>query len=141
MGEMPAGVRIKRGRLQISYQVKGERVFEMLTLKPTERNIAEAARIRKERKDDTRYGLRTSEPRSTKLFEPVTQAYLDPALVAGDQFRLALSSRNTSRDALNQFWFPALGKTPIAWCPRAAVAGNRRHDRMGQPQRRERTRS
>jgi integrase len=46
--------------------------------------------------------------------QPIAQTYLDHALIAGDEFRLALSSRNTWRDALNQFWMPTLGRMPIA---------------------------
>jgi integrase len=104
MNELPKGVRVRSGAVEISYQVGGKRKFETLDLKPTKAGIAEAARVRAERMKARRFGIEPdddSEPIITGTFSEVAQEYLNHA-------ELAVSTRGSYRAALQTYWMPSL---------------------------------
>lgn len=88
-----------RGKLQIRYSADGKIYEETLDLPNTKAGVAEAVRIRKQRKIAREHGL--IEQTVLRPFEEVAQAYLDSA-------DLKLSTRNSYRDALNIYWLPHL---------------------------------
>jgi integrase len=113
MKDLPRGVRIRRGKLEINYQYDGTQRFETLPLSPSKRGIEEAVRIRRERLEQLKYGIAiVSAPASGVPFSEVAQACLDHARDAreDDRFKLQLSTRNSYRDALNKYWVPYLQK-------------------------------
>jgi len=97
--DYPRGIRPMRGKLQIRYTVDGQRYAETLDLAPTRTGVADAARIRKERISARQYGA----PVTDRPFEQLAQAYLDALTVA-------LSTRNSYRDALNIYWSGLAGR-------------------------------
>lgn len=118
------GIRPRRGKIQIRYQHGGRIHEETLDLAWTPGNIAEAARIRDERRRRLRDGLSPVEgvvasprARSDLTFAQVAQEYLDhaiaPELDEDDPFRLKLSSRNSARELLNNYWLEPLGRERI----------------------------
>lgn len=93
----PTGVRPHYGKIEIRWQWRGKVYTETLDLTPTHGHLAQAARVRKQRIEATRYGLAKSTKSETQLFSEVAQAYLDQA-------ELQLSTRSSYRDALNIYW-------------------------------------
>jgi len=104
MNDLPKGLRIKNGKLQISYQVGGRRTFEVLDLRPTKTGIAEAVRIRDERKKAQKFGIVQDDdagPVTLGTFSEVAQLTLDHA-------DIAMSTRGSYRGLLQKYWMPGL---------------------------------
>jgi integrase len=105
--DMPRGVRVRAGRIEINYQRDGRRVYETLDGGDVSaRAIAQAARLRKQRIVDLAAGITPAAiERENPRVDALAQDYLD-ALPARN---VAPSTIDSYRDILNRYWLPHVG--------------------------------
>ena len=108
MGDYPKGVRpspTNPDAIQIRWQVHGRRHSEIIDLRPTETNLARAAKIRQARIADARYGTPDAAPSEITLAE-YAQQWLESLTVTPE-------TAETYASALNVYWSSLAGR-PVA---------------------------
>lgn len=99
--DLPPGIRQRGGKLQIRYPgPDGRRKEETLDLRPTKSGVADALRILKQRRLESKYGATQT---SSMRFEALAQEWLDRITVKP-------STRASYRDSLNRYWADLAGQ-------------------------------
>ena len=105
MNDLPKGVAVRSGHLHINYQHQGQRFHEATGLKATNGNVAAAAKLRANRLEELKYGVKPEEEEEeifrTGTFATVTQSFLDALAVKP-------STRKSYRQLLQIYWMPHL---------------------------------
>ena len=118
-GEFPKGVRPRSTDIQIWFLWEKKRFFEALPWKPTPANIRRAGDLRAEIARRIRYQAfnweeyRAYFPDSVNLPEVEIPAFQDMAQDFLDGVEVSAATRNEYRKALQRYWMPAFGLSPV----------------------------
>jgi integrase len=95
------GVRPKGNGIQIDYQIRGKRFWQLINKAPTDRNLADAARLRQRLIEAAKLGTAGSNEPTTRTFEECCRLFL-----ADKKTTLKPSTLDGYRSKLEFYWSP-----------------------------------